>query len=314
MSKHKSKLVFLPIGISLVLSGCSNSTLVKTTDLSSSSVIYTEIVNDLLDRTIDHVIDVDSKELLRTRSGKHRAKKLKERNQSLKTLIAEINEFRYQTSLMNNYFVNLQALADSTVKDDVGVNVGRISSRIHYMNNRPRDADDGARVSRLITEEEEGYISKLGSMLVGSYYAARIEAALRRDAPIIGKQLLLQEKQLTHILDIFKDRIDAESRMHLTDAVVGPYVNPEIEILDNQSWMADRRRWFELQQAQPIFNDVKEAHKALLLAWEDILRGKKDIGAVDIMLADVNDFLGTMHALDQSRSKKNQFNSHLIGE
>lgn len=314
MQSKKSILVFLPIGISVVLGGCSNSTLVKTMDLSASSIAYTETVNELLDQTIGHVIDVDSKELLRTRIGKHRAEKLKERNQSLKILIAEINEFRYQTFLMNNYFVNLQALADSTVKDDIGVNVGRISSRIHYMNNRPRDANDETRISRLLTEEEEGYISKLGSMLVGSYYGARIEAALRRDAPIIGKQMLLQEKQLTHILDIFRDRIDAESRMHLTDEVVAPYVNPEIQILDKEPWMSDRRRWFELQQAQPIFNDVKEAHKALQLAWEDILRGKKDIGSVDIMLADVNNFLGTLHALDQSRSKNNQFKSHPLGE
>lgn len=316
MYAGKSLLVLLSIGMSLILSGCTNSTLVKTTDLSSSSVAYTESVNELLDETIGHVIDVDSKELLRARNGKHRAKKLKERNQSLKVLIAEINEFRYQTTLMNNYFLHLQALADSTVKDDLGVNVGRISGRINYMNNRPKDANDEARISRLLTEEDEGYISKIGSMLVGSFYAARIESALSRDAPIIGKQMLLQEKQLVHILDIFKDRLDAESRMHLTDKVVAPYVNPDIgEMeLDKETWVSNRRNWFELQQARSIFNDVKEAHKALRLAWEDILRGKKDIGAVDIMLADVNDFLSTIHALDQSRSKKNQFNSHIIGE
>lgn len=308
--------ISLPLVLTtFVLSGCSNSTLIKSQDLSASSIAYTATVNELLDETIDHVIDVDSKELLRVRSfSKNSEKMLKEKNITMKAMVGEINRFRHQTSLTNNYFVNLQALADSTVKEDVGVNVGRLSGRIHYMNNRPLDAEDSERIEKLLSQEEEGYIGKLTSMIVGSFYAARIEAALRRDASIIGKQMLLQEKQLNNILTILQDRLDAGSRMHLTDEVVAPFVDIEGESFDKDIWIESRRRWFQLQQAAPIFADVREAHKALRLAWEDILRGKKDIGAVDIMLTDVNDFLGTLHALELSRSDGQKFNSHSTGE
>lgn len=311
-TKHIPKV--LCIGITVLLTACSNSTLIKSQNLSASSIAYAETVKDLLDETIKHVIDIDSKELARTRVGKNLDARLKQRNQSLKSLIAEINQFRVQTTLMNSYFLNLQALADSTIKDDIGMNVGTISGRIQYMNNRPRDADDDARISRLLTEEEEGYISQIGSMVIGSFYAARIESALRRDAPIIGKQMLLQKKQLDHILDILKDRLDVGSRLHLTDEVVAPFVNLDSEMYDKNTWIDSRRRYFDMRQAAPIFADVKEANKALRLAWEDILRGKKDIGSVDNMLADVNEFLGTLHGLEQSRSRNNQFRSHQIGE
>lgn len=304
----------LPLAITVLFTACSNSTLIKSQDLSASSIAYTETVNELLDETINNVINVDSKELVRTRQGKNRYKKLKERNKSLKALIGEINRFRHQTTLMNSYFLNLQALADSTVKDDVGVNLGRISSRIKYMNNRPRNDDDEIRINRLLTEKEEGYISKIGSLIIGSYYAARIEAALRRDAPIIGKLMLLQEKELNNIVNILRDRLDAGSRIHLIDEVVGPFVNLESETFEKNTWIDNRRKFFEMQQAAQIFSNVKEAQKGLRFAWEDILRGKKDIGEVDNMLSDVNGFLSTLHALDQSRSKNNQFNSHLAGE
>lgn len=314
ISTDKNISSLLPISITLLLTACSNSTLVKTQNLSASSVAYTETVNELLDKTIDHVIDVDSKDLIRSRVSTNPRKMLKERNKSLNALIDEINYFRHQTSLMNNYFVNLQALADSTVKDDIGVNVGKISSRIQYMNNRPANAEDEKRIARLLTADEESYVGKLAGMIVGSYYAARIEAALRRDAPIIGKQMLLQEKQLNHILGILKDRIDVGSRMHLTEKVVSPFLDNEEGLFDELSWIENRRQWFQLKQAAPIFGDVKDAHKALRVAWEDILRGKSDIGSVDIMLGDVNDFLGTLHALDQSRNEGRRFNRHLIGE
>lgn len=309
----QSAFLSLSVG-TLLLAGCSNSTLVKTQDLSASSVAYTDTINELLDETIKQVIDVDSRELIRARAATNPKKVLNQRNKSLTELIGKINYFRQQTSLMNNYFVNLQSLADSTVKDDVGVSVGRISSRIHYMNNRPQNAEDERRITRLLNEEEEGYIGKLTGMIVGSYYAARIEAALRRDAPIIGKQMLLQEKQLNHIVGILKDRLDVGNTMHLTDNVVGPYIDKDGGSFDKNTWMESRRQWFQLEKAAPIFGKVKEAHTALREAWEDILRGKKDIGSVDIMLADVNDFLGTLHALDQSRSEGNQFKKHSRGE
>jgi len=297
----------------ILLSGCSNSTLVKSHSLSASSAAYTETVNGLLDETINHVIDVDSKELLRTRIGTNPKQMLKDKNKSMKALIGEINNLRQQISLMNNYFINLQALADSTVKEDAGVNLGRISSRIQYMNNRPRSSDDSTRIDKLFSEKEEGYISQMTSMIVGSFYAARIETALRRDAPIIAKQMLIQEKQLKVILGILQNRLETANRMHLTDKVIIPYAAIKDPSFNQDEWVSNRRKWFQLEQAAPIFADVQAAQKALRLAWEDILRGKKDIGAVDIMLTDVNDFLGTLHALDQSR-KDDSYLSHPLGE
>ena len=291
----RSRLSLLSTGVVIIsLTACSSNTVTKSQNLSASSVAYTETVNELLDETIKQVINVDSKILVRTRNGTNPRKMLEEKNAALQDLIGEINTFRGHTVLMNSYFLNLQGLADSELKTDVGVNVGRISSRIHA-----RSSGEKA----VLTESEEGYISKIGSMMIGSYYAANIKAALKRDAPIIAKQLLLQEKQLAKILGILQDRLDTRSRMYLYENVVAPYIDTKGQHFDESTWVESRRQWFELQQSAPIFASVKEAHEALRQAWEDILRGKRDIGAVDMMLVDVNDFLETLDALDESRDQ-----------
>lgn len=291
------------VAISIFIEGCSSNTLTKSQDMSASGIAYADSVNELLDETIKQVIDFDSKELLKTRAGSNPEKMLKEKNHALVNLIKEINHFRYQTSLMKNYFINLQALAESTIADDIGVSVGEISGTIQYLNNRPKDARDTKRIKKLLTEEDEGYIGTLTGMMVRSHFAANIEATLKRDAPVIGTQLLLQEKQLDHILSILQDRLSLGSKIHLMKNVTSPYIDPEAPIIDKEMWITHRREWFEMQQTASVFGDVKEAHKALRIAWEDILRGKQDVGSVSTMLEDVNEFVSTLHALDESRKK-----------
>jgi hypothetical protein len=292
--------------ISIFITGCSSNTLIKSQNMSASGIAYADSVNELLDETIKQVIDFDSKELLKTRAGSSRKKMLKEKNESLGKLIKEINHFRYQTSLMKNYFINLQALAESTVADDIGVSVGEISGTIQHLNHRPKDAHDTRRINKQLTEEDEGYIAMLTGMMVRSHFAANIEATLKRDAPVIGTQLLLQEKQLNHILSILQDRLSLGSRIHLVEKVRAPYIDTEMPIEDEETWIIHRREWFEMQQAASVFSDVKEAHKALRVAWEDILRGKQDVGSVSTMLEDVNEFVSTLHALDESRNRDSE--------
>ena len=292
--------------ISIFVAGCSSNTLTKSQNMSASGIAYADSVNELLDETIKQVIDFDSKELLKTRAGTNPRKMLKEKNESLTELIKEINHFRYQTSLMKNYFINLQALAESTVADDIGVSVGEISGTIQYLNHRPKDIDDIKRINKQLTEEDQGYISTLTGMMVRSHFAANIEAALKRDAPVIGTQLLLQEKQLDHILSILQDRLSVGSRIHLVENVRSPYIDTDMPIDDKETWITHRREWFEMQQAASVFDDVKEAHQALRTAWEDILRGKQDVGSVSTMLEDVNEFVSTLHALDESRKRDSE--------
>ncbi len=297
---HRQAILILGI-LALLMTACSSNTLKQSRNVSASGVAYADSVNELLDETIKQVIDFDSHELLKTRIGSNPKQMLKQKNKALITLISEINRFRYQTSLMKNYFVNLQALSDSTIKDDMGTSVATISGSISHLNNRSDKVDNISKYA--INEEQQTYIGTLTGMLLGAHYAANIKATLKRDAPIIGTQLLLQEKQLKHILSILKDRLSAGSAIFLGKKIVAPYVNKETPMIDKESWVRHRREWFNMQQASPIFAKVKEAHKALRLAWEDILRGKEDIEATSTMLADVSEFVTTLRHLDKARKQ-----------
>ncbi len=303
------KNAILVLGISaLLVSGCSSNTLKKSRNVSASGIAYADNVNELLDETIKQVIDFDSRELLKTRIGSNPKKMLQDKNKALSSLIAEINHFRYQTSLMKNYFINLQALADSTIKDDIGASVGTISGSISHLNNRSNKSDNVSK--HYINEEQQSYIGSLTGMLLGAHYAANMKATLKRDAPIIGTQLLLQEKQLNNILSILKDRLLTGNALFLNEKVVAPYINKEAPIEDKGIWISNRYEWFKMREATPIFAKVKEAHKILRLAWEDILRGKEDIDATSTMLADVSDFVTTLHHLDKARKETKELKTN----
>ncbi|CAA6827792.1 MAG: Unknown protein [uncultured Thiotrichaceae bacterium] len=283
--------------------GCSTNTINEGRNLSASGIAYTESVNALLDETIKQVIDFDSQELLITRIGSNPRRMLKEKNKVLSELIKEIDLFRYQMSLMQSYFVNLQSVSDSVVSEQTGESIGSISSAISRLNDLSKNNKHSGYDYTDIDEEQHRYIGTLAGMLMQANYAANIKATLKRDAPIIGTQLLLQEKQLDNILGILKARIAIGNKIYLNENVMAPYIDMDNPV-DQEMWVENRRHWFRLQQVTPIFEKVQEAQKALRVSWEDILRGKKDAGAVSTMLIDIDEFVSTLHALEKAKAAK----------
>ena len=110
------KISFIAIVLSaFMLSGCATQSIQQGKDLSSSGIAYTEAVENLLDVTIDQVIDFDTAELKKSRRGSDPRVMIVSKNEGVILLISEINAFRAQTRLLKTYFINLQALADSSV-------------------------------------------------------------------------------------------------------------------------------------------------------------------------------------------------------
>ncbi|MES0447696.1 MAG: hypothetical protein ABUJ92_14275, partial [Desulfobacterales bacterium] len=117
MKKH----VFVALGlVTILMSGCVTQSIQQGKDLSTSGIAYTKAVDKLLDATTDRVIDFDTEELKKTRRGSDLKGMITQKNMAVVDLLKEIGKFRAQTKLLKTYFLNLQALADSPVKDDAG--------------------------------------------------------------------------------------------------------------------------------------------------------------------------------------------------
>jgi hypothetical protein len=284
------KQVFIALGLSTILmSGCVTQSIQQGKDLSISGIAYAEAVDKLLDVTMDRIIDFDSEELKKTRRGSDLKGMITQKNQAVVNELVEIEKFRAHTKLLKTYFLNLQALANSPVKDDMGGTVQLLSDSISKLNK----AKDG---KENLTDDQKKQIGALGGLVASTVHAGTIKRALARDAEVIGIYLALQENQLQNLAGILRDRFLAENDLFLNEKVIAPYIDKS-QVL-GAGWAKDRKKWFKTQFISQRLLTAQEAAKQLRGVWADILQGKTDTNSLSVLISDVNEFVITVQALE----------------
>ena len=283
------------IAICCALCGCVTQTIREGKDLSTSGVNYAVAVDALLDATTGEVIDFDNRELIKGRISSDPAGALAARDQAISDLLVQIATFRSHTKLLKAYFVNLQALADSTVKDDVGPAVQSLSDSISKLNAR---LDNG---KERLNDEQKKQIGALAGLAASAVQAEKIKRALTRDAPVIGAYLALQQNELQIITGILKDRYDAENALFLAENVVAPYVDLTKPL--PSGWSAARKQWLTTRFASQQLDAANVAAEQLRGVWADIVQGKTDIGALGDLISDMNAFVTTVQAYEAAKTK-----------
>lgn len=291
----RRKLILSASLAAMLLGGCATTQSIQQgKDLSSSGIAYTDAVVNLLVITTDQVIDFDSAELIKTRRGTNPREMVSAKNDGLVGVITELNRFRAQTKLLKTYFINLQALADSPVKDDAGVAVKSLSDSISKLNK----ALEGENGEESLSEDQKTQIGALGGLVANTIHTAKVKNALKRDAEVIGTYLALQENQLGNITDILKDRFQAENDLFLNKEVIAPYEDKSKPL--PSSWSENRKQWVKSQFVNQQLNTAKEAAKQLGGVWADILQGKSDINSLSVLIYDVNEFVTTIKDLEDA--------------
>jgi len=288
----------LVLSSTLVATGCATQSIRQGQDLSSSGVAYTDAVDKLLDVTTDRVINFDSAELIKTRRGSDLKKMITEKNEALQSVLVELGRFRAQTRLLKTYFVNLQALADSPVKNDAGGAVKSLSDSISKLNKALGKTDGKEKLS----EEQKTQIGGLGGLVAHTIHGANVKRALERDAEIIGTYLALQENQLGNIVDMLEDRAQNDNDLFLNERVIAPYVAKDKPLGD--SWIKDRREWAKTRYVSQQLKTAQEAAKLLRGVWEDILEGETDINSLSILIYDISEFVTSVQALETANGAR----------
>jgi hypothetical protein len=287
------KNVFVALGLAaMLMSGCVTQSIQQGKDLSISGIAYTEAVDKLLDVTTDRVIDFDTEELKKTRRGSDLKGMISQKNQAVVDVLIEIERFRAHTKLLKTYFLNLQALANSQVKDDMGGTVQLLSNSISKLNNNLGGKDG----KENLTDDQKKQIGALGGLVASTVHAGTIKRALARDAEVIGIYLALQENQLQNLAGILRDRFLAENDLFLNEKVIAPYIDKS-QVL-GAGWAKDRKKWFKTQFVSQRLLTAQEATKQLRGVWADILQGKTDTNSLSVLISDVNEFVITVQALE----------------
>ena len=119
---------------------------------------------------------------------------------------------------------------------------------------------------------------------------------MRRDAPIIGKALALQEKVLTSAGDDIRNELNQINNVFFIDRVQRPYA----EGTPGSSWAADRRTYLKaraLHQTEAVVATAAGAAAQMQAVWERILSGSFSAAEITLMLKETEELLDTASAL-----------------
>lgn len=269
-------------------------TIEQSRDLSTSGLAYTQAVEALVDSTVDRIIDFDTTSLIKSRRGQAEDQLkmiLTAQNQALSDLIKELETFKGQNKLLQSYFMNLQALADSPIKEDVGGSVSALSGSINELNKSLKGDLD-------LTPQQQTEIGKLAGLVAQSSQASKLKSALQRDAEIIATQLALHEQQLENITDILKDRFDAENELFFREQVEKPFSSSDQAADLGPAWRSAREQYLRTQFNNEKLATAQVAAKQLRGVWTDILQGRNDTGSLRVLISDINEFVTSIENLN----------------
>ena len=292
--KHYGVCAVFIIALILNTACAPTQTIEQSRDLSSSGLTYTTAVEALVDSTVLRIIDFDSASVIKSRRGQSEdqlKKILTAHNEALSALIAELEIFNGQNKLLQSYFINLQALADSPIKEDVGGSVSALSGSINELNKSLKGDFD-------LTPQQQTEIGKLAGLVAQSAQASKLKSALQRDAEIIATQLALHEQQLENITGILQDRFDAENELFFREQVEKPYASTDPSAELGPSWQAARATYLRTQFTNQKLATAQIAAKQLRGIWTDILQGRNDTGSLRILISDVNEFVTSIENLN----------------
>lgn len=285
---------YSPVVLSMLISsGCATNHFDRNEKFSSAGTDYTVSVSELLKKTQLKIIEVNTKLLLisprKTEEGRREA--LTEQNASVSVLMDRIDEYRRHNDLLGRYFKELEIVSNAGRNTDTGITLGELSRTIANLNQETADKY-GPPIPDRMSHDQMIHAQTIADHLVKTHYAKKIQRQLIRDSSIIATQLTLQGKQLDNLIEMMQSALKEGRILHLEQRVMEPYVRGDFSNRNfSVSWPEDRKIWFELRRTEEVFKTVKEAQQAMSWAWQDIIRGKRDISSVNNVLKDSNDFV-----------------------
>lgn len=341
-------LLFLLFG----LAGCAGQTqtVKQGKELSASGIHYADIIDDLIATTIDEKIEGDSDELLAQRkriSSKDTLDSfLKESDDCLVNEVKRLEAFHESTLKLKAYFRNLQALVDSNFQIRNASAVKELSDSIKDANKKLSDSigDANKKTSQsgklVLSHDDQRYLSHLTGLGFEHIQAMAVRTALKRDAVIIGEQLLLYEKLIATLKDILADRYQSKCDDFRQQKVRRPYIagsdrgrdsgTDKYSDIDKDSgigkgsgtgknrerdkrkeigseWKKDRRLYIDCRLSVESLDRAVEAAKRMQVVWEEILQGEEDVDPFSPLLEELNE------SMNKAKNIQNEIERSLEG-
>jgi len=291
------------------LGGCASVSVQRTKDVSQAGVAYAQATEGVIDIAIDASIDSSSQSRLLakprapvTDQASQAAREGDLRQADDELVASSITYIRLKRSVsgIEAYFKALQELADGSPAEATATAVGGLADRLNGLNNVLDKKGDG---TPLISDEKKGAISALSKLVAAQVHGAILAKTLERDAPVIGRTLVLQELVLKAAEDDIRANLVNASARFYTGKVIGPYRTGTID----DAWVDDRRVYLKVKalgSSPEALTSAQAAARQMQTVWARILSGEYSAKEITAMLNETRDLLAAVAALKEANVKK----------
>ena len=293
----------------LGVSGCASVAVQRAKDVSSAGVAYSQATAAVVDIAIDATVDASSQSRVLGKPRQSvtdpaerqaRQAELKEIDQELIDNATEYVRLKRSVGAIGAYFKALQELADGSPAEATQTAVAGLADRVNGLNAALDQGKDG---KPLISDAEKGAIAGLSKQVAKQIHGTALAQALERDAAVIGRALVLQEKVLKAAeMDIRANLTNASQRFY-TSRVLVPYGSGAID----DAWANDRRAYIRvaaLGNTPEALNTAQAASRQMQTVWARVLSGEYSAREITAMLKDTEDLLAAVAALQDAAAKK----------
>lgn len=305
------RLVLLLVVI-IGLIGCASVEVQRGKDLATVGIQYTTATTALVDVAIDSMIDADSESFVRSKlppaalkiPGSTPSELIDRLNVSNEKLIQNAKQyFSIRASLVafGDYFKALQTLTENPQSETTASAVSSIVERVNAINQAVKSGS--ATDKPLISDAQKTALSGLAKLVADQVHGAVVAAQLKRDAPIIGEALLLQQRVLENAETVILAALRDENERFYIDKVQRPFGTQEIDDV----WVGNRKTYLKtkaLGETSEALKTARDASKQMSKTWEKILSGVYDSSEMKQQLAEVEALVAATAALKQASNSK----------
>lgn len=294
-----------------LLGGCSTTSVDRAQKLSEAGVAYSQATSAVIDQAIDASIDASSERQLRSKPRQpvvdpaaqaDRIANLKALDDELSGNVINYTRLKQSVAAVEAYFAALGALAGASPGDAAEKAVGTLADRVNGVSNA---LDRGKGGAPLLSDAQKTAIASLSKAVAKEIHGAAVAQALERDAPVIGRALVLQQMTLQAAANDIRANLAQSAQLFYGDRVVGPYKRGTID----RGWIDDHR---VAVKTMAVGNDPEAIARANAAAarvedvWRRILSGEYSAEELGAILKDTEELLAAVNALKAANAEKAQ--------
>jgi hypothetical protein len=281
----------------LLITGCATQRAGQFSTFAGAGKSYAEAMLSLTEEAGKTAIDADSEILLQIRKPldkQTRLERYQDQTKELKSMLDEMYALRRHTLLLKNYFVALSRLSETAAPTVIGKKTENLVASLQVIHPVLENAGIGE-------TPVKDFIGSAVPIVVSAFRQKALEDELRKNAPLIERELDLQHAVLKALSVELQSDLRIIGKQKENNLVVKPYV-AEGAIPDE--WKETRREALTSTQFILVSSDnAAKAADKLKQTFIALVENKTSPDDFDELFTDINAMLDLVEHVQAGNKK-----------